>query len=205
MQRYKKTHIHTLLPIGQIVRFCQWNLQWSNANYTNCQCPSIVNSTGRHIQAHHYVFECNFWLINRLLPEENSCIFVCIIFFFLLYSRDDSFSFFLKETDDNSLTTCLLSAFEKMSNQFCQSFRIDFQNIQLEIYLPKSNENLHQLSINDLRLTKTNSSPLMIINENQNSFLLIEQSNKSYARQTAANLTVTFNHQVRSETKIIIK
>lgn len=88
-----------------------------------------------------------------------------------------------------------------MSSQFCrQSFRIDFQNTQFEIFIPKSNENLIHLSINDIRLTKTNSSaPLMIINENQNSFLLIEQSmNTSYARQTA-NLTVIFNHQVRRE------
>ncbi len=66
------------LIIGQIFRFCQRNNQWSEANSTNCRCPmKRFDPLSMHSIAHSYVFQCHFWLINRLLPKDNPCILVC--------------------------------------------------------------------------------------------------------------------------------
>ncbi|CAF1306566.1 unnamed protein product [Rotaria sordida] len=194
----KGQHVSCPYPcIGQIFRFCHMNNQWSKPNYTNCQCPiKKFDQLSMHHLAHSYIFQCNFWLINRLLPKDNQCIFEA------------------DEHDDNNSATCLLSAFEKMSFTFCLSFSIDFKNLGFEIFLPINNQRkFHlpsiyhefksQFGLNQIFINKIDNSyenlPMMFIDIKNSSsiiksFILVEQSNNLTSIQTA-NVTVIFNHR----------
>ncbi|CAF3234208.1 unnamed protein product [Rotaria sp. Silwood2] len=184
---------------GQIFRFCHVNNQWAKPNYTNCQCPiNRFDQLSMHNLAHSYVFQCNFWLINRLLPKDNQCIFET------------------DEHDDNDSATCLLSAFEKMSFTSCLSFSIDFKNLGFEIFLPINNnqrkfrlprignEFKSQFGSNQILFNKIDNTyenlPMMFIDmknssSSTKSLILVEQSYNLTSIQTA-NVTVIFNHRV---------
>ncbi|CAF1553969.1 unnamed protein product [Rotaria magnacalcarata] len=182
------------LCTGQVFRYCNFNSQWSKANYTNCECP--INQSGQLSTLHSansYIFQCNFWLINRILPKDSSCIL--------------SFTNWTETPDDGSLS-CLLNAFEQITAKSCfvsQSFGIDFQNIAFEIYIPMKNESKFQFNQIIVDRTSVNqesflvNSPMMFIdtkisNTKNKSFILIEQENYLSPIQTA-NVTVIFNHQ----------
>ncbi|CAF1294791.1 unnamed protein product [Adineta steineri] len=178
---------------GQIFRFCHMNSQWSSPNYTNCECPiNNFDQSSMHRLAHSYIFQCNFWLINRLLPQDNQCIF----------GIDDN---------DNSSSTCLFRAFEKMSFTSCLSFSIDFKNLGFEIFIPMNNQNRFYLptinsekfGLNQIIVEKNENTytklPMMFIDTKSfsssiTSVILVEQSMNLTSIQTA-NVTVIFNHQ----------
>ncbi|CAF4909658.1 unnamed protein product, partial [Rotaria sp. Silwood1] len=184
---------------GQIFRFCHMNNQWSKPNYTNCQCPiKKFDQLSMHNLAHSYVFQCNFWLINRFLPKDNQCIF----------ETDE-------HNNDDGSATCLLNAFKKMSFTSCLSFSIDFKNLGFEIFLPNnnnqrkfylpriSNEIKTQFGSNQILINKIYNSyenlPMMFIDTKNStstikSLILVEQSYNLTSIQTA-NVTVIFNHQ----------
>ncbi|CAF0770589.1 unnamed protein product [Rotaria sordida] len=185
---------------GQVNRFCNFNSQWSITNYTNCECPiKQFDQLSTHRSANSYMFQCNFWLINRILPKDNACIL--------------SFTNWKEKSNDNSLN-CLLSAFEQMKFQSClltKSFGIDFQNLAFEIYIPMKNESkfnlLSNIYLNQIIVDRTNiihenfymNLPMMIIdtkirNSKNKSIILIEQGNYENLIQTA-NVTVIFNHR----------
>ncbi|UJR09628.1 hypothetical protein I4U23_013862 [Adineta vaga] len=188
---------HMLCPYpctGQIFRFCHQNSQWLKPNYTNCQCPiKTFSQSSMHHLAHDYVFQCNFWLINRLLPKDNQC------------------SFGMDEYNNNGSSICLFHAFENMSSTSCSSFSIDFQNLGFEIFIPVHNQSrfhlptMHtdQFGLNQIIVTKNDNSyrnlPMMLIDTKTlsssiKSLILVEQSINSSSIQTA-NVTVIFNHQ----------
>ncbi|CAM4872882.1 unnamed protein product [Rotaria socialis] len=179
---------------GQIFRSCHMNSQWSKPNYTNCQCSiNKFDQLSMHHLAHSYVFQCNFWLINRLLPRDNSCIF---------------------ETNDDGPATCLLSAFEKMSFTSCASFSIDFKNLGFEIFIPMNDQRRFRLpSMHEKLKTQYGASqilidkiynshanlPMMFIDTKSSSttsksLILVEQTHNTSSMQTA-NVTVIFNHR----------
>ncbi|CAF1118189.1 unnamed protein product [Adineta steineri] len=189
---------------GEISRYCNSNSQWSKPDYINCKCPlKQSDQLSTHRSANSYVFQCNFWLINRILPKDNSCI--------LSFTNWNE----KKQEEKNSLN-CLLSAFEQMTFQSClgsNSFGIDFQNLIFEIFIPIKNEskfhllsnNYDSLLINQLIVDRTNINkdeshanlPMMVIDtknfdlENR-SIILIEQEKNFNSMQTA-NVTVIFN------------
>ncbi|CAF1267055.1 unnamed protein product [Adineta ricciae] len=188
---------------GKISRFCQSNHQWSKANYTNCECPiKQSDQLSTHRQANGYVFQCNFWLINRLLPKENLCILS-----FVNWNEPTN-------DDENSQSfDCLLSAFKRMTFSSClgtSSFGIDFQNLIFEIHFPKFNQSqIHFLAnnydresnipFNRILLDRTDiikehshaNLPMMVIDTKNQSVILIEQGNDFNLVQTG-NVTVMF-------------
>ncbi|CAF1110908.1 unnamed protein product, partial [Adineta ricciae] len=178
---------------GQIFRFCDRNSQWTTANYTNCQCPiKTLSQSSMHHLAHNYVFQCNFWLINRLLPKDKQCSF----------GTDEN---------DNGTSTCLFHAFDNMSATSCSSFGFDFQNLGFEIFIPVHNQSqfhlptMHtdQFGFNQILITKNENSyrnlPMMFIDTKSlsssvKSVILVEHPISASSIQTA-NVTVIFNHQ----------
>ncbi|CAF1281408.1 unnamed protein product [Rotaria sp. Silwood1] len=185
---------------GQVIRFCNFNSQWSKTNYSNCECPiKQSDQLSTHRSANSYMFECNFWLIDKILPKDNSCIL--------------SFMNWNEKSNDDSLN-CLLSAFEQMTFQSCsltKSFSIDFQNLAFEIYIPMNNESkfhlLSNIQSNQLIVDRTDiihenfhmNLPIMVIdtkmkNSKNKSIILFEQKNYLTSIQTA-NVTIVFNHR----------
>ncbi|CAF4302769.1 unnamed protein product [Rotaria sp. Silwood2] len=207
--------------IGFIKKYCpEENLQgfhWpktliNKSQYLSCPSPCIgtyirsivmknkfTADLSTHRSANSYMFECNFWLINRILPKDNSCIL--------------SFMNWKEKSTDNSLN-CLLSAFEQMRFQSClltKSFGIDFQNLAFEIYIPMTNESkfhlLSNIQSNQIIVDRTDkieenidmNLPMIVIdtkmkNSKNKSIILFEQRNYLSPIQTA-NVTIIFNHQ----------